>query len=233
MRLVKIILLSASVALFATNCTQAPKSDKAETGDAKKVDEKKSADATEFAVDTKNSEVAWVGTKPVGKHNGTFKLKEGKVSVKDGNVVGGTFVIDINSLEVKDLKKETGKEKLEGHLKDKDFFESSKFPTATFEIVSVKGYKKSDKAKKGDDKDKEYTLADPTHLVEGNLELKGVKKSVIFPAKITVSEDGVKTEAKFNIERTDWGLVYGNDKGLGDKFIRPTVHIGLNISAKK
>ena len=37
--------------------------------------------------------------------------------------------------------------------------------------------------------------------------------------------------ANFNIDRTNWGLSYGNDKSLGDKYIRPEVNIGLNIVA--
>ncbi|TAE75338.1 MAG: YceI family protein [Bacteroidetes bacterium] len=232
MNFLKTILLGTAVAFSVSNCTQAPKSDKAETTDAKKVDEKTSADAQEVSVNTKTSVVTWVGTKPTDKHDGTFQLKDGKLSVKDGSVVGGSFTIDINSLEVKDLTPEKGKAKLEGHLKDTDFFETKKFPTATFEITSVKKYSKSKKA--DDEKDKKYTLADPNSLVTGNLELKGVTKSITFPAKITVDKDGsVKAEAKFNIERTDWKLSYGADKSLGDKFINPTVHIGFDINAKK
>lgn len=231
MNFFKTVLLGTTITLLATNCSQAPKSDKAETKNAEKVDEKKTTGDEDQNVDTKSSVVTWVGTKPTGKHDGTFQLKDGKLSVKDGKVVGGTFTIDINSLEVKDLTKDKGKEKLEGHLKDADFFEVKKFPTANFEITSVKGYAKS---KKDDgDKDKKYTLSDPNSLVTGNLELKGVKKSITFPAKITISESGVKAEAKFNIERTDWNLSYGSDKSVKDKFINPTVHIGFDIVTKK
>jgi hypothetical protein len=40
-------------------------------------------------------------------------------------------------------------------------------------------------------------------------------------------------DADFNIDRTQWGIVYGNDKSLGDKFIRPEVNIKLHIEANK
>ncbi len=233
MNFLKTILLSSAVAFLATNCSQAPKSDKAETSEAKKVDEKKSAESEEVAVDTKSSVVTWVGTKATDRHDGTFKLSEGKLSVKERKVVGGSFTIDINTLEVKDLTEDKGKGKLEKHLKDNDFFDVEKFPKATFEITNVVGYSKS-KKDDGEEKEKKYTLSDPNSRVTGNLELKGIKKSISFPAKITVDKDGnVKAVAKFNIERTDWKLSYGSDKSIKNSFINPTVHIGFDITAKK
>ncbi len=228
----KTVVFLFLVAFVLTNCEQAPKSDKAKTEDAKKVDDKKSADAKKLDIDTKVSNVTWVGTKPTGKHNGTFAVKEGSISVKEGKIAGGTFTIDVASLKVLDIKEtEASNAKLSGHLKSKDFFEVEKFPSATFEITSVEPYKADDTKK--DEKDSEYTLKDPTHLVTGNLELKGVKKSITFPAKINLSDDKVEAEAKFNINRKDWEISYGTDESLGDKFIRPEVHIGFNIATVK
>ena len=63
--------------------------------------------------------------------------------------------------------------------------------------------------------------------------MKGVTKSVTFPAIVKATPEALLAQANFNINRTDWGLVYGNDKSLGDKFIRPEVNIALNIAAKK
>jgi len=50
---------------------------------------------------------------------------------------------------------------------------------------------------------------------------------------LTVSEDKVTAEAKFNINRKDWEINYGADESLGDKFIRPDVHIGFNVTTAK
>ena len=225
-------LLLSGVMIFAS-CEQAPKSDEAKTSEAKKVDETKTEGASELKVDTKTSEVTWVGTKPVGKHNGSFGVSEGTISLKEGKVAGGSFTIDVKSLKVLDIpaEKEENK-KLVGHLLAKDFFEAETFPTAKFTITEVADFKKDEKAT-NEKKDAEYTLADPTHTVTGNLELKGVTKSVTFPAKITVADGKVDAEAKFNINRKDWNMSYGADESLGDKFIKPTVHIGFKVSASK
>jgi hypothetical protein len=57
MKFIKILAISALVTFSLSNCSQAPKSDEAKTGDAKKVDDKKAAEGSDFAVDTKKSEI--------------------------------------------------------------------------------------------------------------------------------------------------------------------------------
>ncbi|KOY85919.1 hypothetical protein AD998_06975 [bacterium 336/3] len=231
MKSLKTLSILLAGAMAVASCEQAPKSDDAKTTDAKAVDTTKKSDAQELKLDLATSTVTWVGTKPTGKHNGTFNLKEGSISVKENNIAAGKFVVDIASLKVLDIpEKEEGNGKLAGHLKSPDFFDAEKFPTATFEVTSVEAYK-ADTTKKVDEKDKEYTLANPTHTITGNLELKGVKKSVTFPAVVNVANGKVEAEAKFNINRKDWGMEYGTDEAkLKDKFIRPTVHVGFKIS---
>ena len=229
MKLIKFSVLLFAGAMFFASCNEAPKSDNAKVDDAKKVDEKKSEGASDLTLDTKTSEISWLG----GKHNGTFSITEGKISVKDGQVASGNFVIDIKSLKVLDLTDEAMNKKLAGHLLSKDFFEAEKFATGKFEITSVAPFKKEEGEKKDEKKDAEYSIADPTHTVTGNLELKGVTKSVTFPAKITLTDGKAEAEAKFNINRKDWGMSYGTEASMGDKMLYPTVNIGLKLVANK
>ncbi len=231
MKVIQISALLLSGAMFFASCEQAPKSDEAKTEEAKKVDDKKAEGSNEFKLDTKASEVTWVGTKPVGKHNGSFAISEGKISVKDGQIAAGSFTIDIKSLKVLDIKDAKTNKDLADHLTNNDFFGAEKFPTAKFEITTVEPIKKN--ADKEADKEAEYTLANPTHIITGNLELKGVTKSISFPAKITLSDNKAEAEAKFNINRKDWGMNYNDAESLGDKFIRNAVHIGLKLVATK
>ncbi len=225
---IKNLTFATAIFALATQCQEAPKSDKADTKDAVKIEEKTASG--ELDVDTKNSEVSWVGTKNTGKHDGVFKIKEGKIKLDGDKIVGGNVVIDVKSLEVKDLEKGKGKEDLEKHLLSKDFFEVEKNPTIDFEIAKVVGYE----APKNKEKtDAEYTLADPTHYITGNLTIKGEKRSITFPAKVNIKNGKVEAKAKFNINRVDWKLSYGSDKSLGDKFIKPTVHLGFSFVAGK
>jgi len=227
MKSLKTLSILFAGAMAVASCEQAPKSDDAKTTEAKTVDSTKKSDAQELKLDLATSTVTWVGTKVTGKHTGTFGIKEGSLSVKENQIAAGKFVLDMAALKVTDIPADNEMNgKLAGHLKANDFFDVEKFPTATFEVTSVEAYK-ADTTKKVEEKDKEYTLANPTHTITGNLELKGVKKSISFPAVVNIANDKVDAEAKFNINRADWGIVY---EGKKDDLISNKVHIGLKIS---
>ena len=61
--------------------------------------------------------------------------------------------------------------------------------------------------------------------------------SIAFPAKLIVEEGIIKAEAKFNIDRTLWGVMYGDEASVADKakdkFVYNTVNIGLILEADK
>jgi polyisoprenoid-binding protein YceI len=217
-----LLLLAIGAALFAS-CQSDPKADNAQTGEAQQVTTP--AGGTTYKADLAQSRVEWTGTKPVGQHHGSMNLKDGSLKVDNGNVTGGTFTIDMSTLKVLD-KDTAGTSKLAGHLSSGDFFDVAKYPTAAFEITNIKSGIDSAAGK-------ELVMKDATHTVTGNLTLKGTTKSVTFPAKLAVNEAMVTADANFNIDRTQWGLVYGNDQSLGDKFIRPTVNIQLHLVANK
>lgn len=93
--------------------------------------------AEALKLDNKASSVAWTGTKKIGSsHHGTVGVKEGKIDVNDkGEVTGGTVVVDMASLANEDLKESPdNQKKLVGHLSSADFFNVSKYPTATFKL---------------------------------------------------------------------------------------------------
>ena len=49
-------------------------------------------------VSVKSSSITWVGKKVTGKHSGTIDLKDGFFEMENGNITGGEFVIDMNSI---------------------------------------------------------------------------------------------------------------------------------------
>ncbi|MFT4093095.1 MAG: YceI family protein [Niabella sp.] len=217
----QIVSLSVIAALALISCNSAPKADKATTEEQQEV---AAAEGAAYKIDT--TQVAqFIGTKPVGQHQGTFNITEGEIFAKnDAVVTGGKLVFDINSLKITD-KDTSGAAKLAGHLLSPDFFDAANHPTATFEITSVEEYVP--------DSTNKIVLDGATNTVKGNLTLKGVTKNIAFPAVINVTPAAVTATANFNINRTDWGLVYGNDQSLGDKFIRPEVNISFSITASK
>lgn len=218
----KLLSIFAVAVIALASCKSAPKADEAKTSEEQQA---ASTEGVAYKIDS-TQVVNFIGTKPVGQHNGTFNVIEGNILVQNGTAVtGGKLTLDMTSLKITD-KDTAGSYKLAGHLASPDFFEVSKFPTATFEITDVQPYS-ADSTKPA------LILDGATHTVSGNLTLKGVTKNVTFPAIINATDNVVTAKANFNINRTDWGLVYRNDKSLGDKFIRPEVNISFSLSANK
>jgi hypothetical protein len=75
----KILSLSFVVAsIVFVSCNSAPKADEAKTEDQQEV---AAAEGASYKVDS-NQTVQFIGTKPVGQHQGTFNIKEGEFFCK-------------------------------------------------------------------------------------------------------------------------------------------------------
>jgi len=220
-----------SCVFLFTACKNAPESDKAVATEAQPAAE--STGAT-FIINAGESKIEWVGTKVSGYHVGTVPIRSGELTVKNDGISSGTFVLDLANIAVTGPKesKVTANEKLEGHLKSGDFFEVEKYTSGTFEITGVKPFTEplteADDPRQADIS--KYKVTNPTHKVSGNLTLKGITKNIEFPAKITLSGNTAEAIAKFNIDRTQWNIVY---PGKPDDLIRKEVHLGISIKATK
>ena len=208
----KIILILSVLSLAFISCKE-DKSKKTETKEAKEVVEEKAT--LNYKVTA--SKLTWKGYKPSESHDGTIDLKEGTLNY-DGSLKGGKFIFDMASIKVLDIKDPKYNADLTDHLVNADFFDVAQFPTGTFEITKV-------------------TKADLTSTVEGNLTLKGITKSISFPASIS-EKDGEITflSNAIKIDRTDFGIKYKSKNffdNLKDKFIDDLFDITFEITAKK
>lgn len=215
------------------SCTSAPDSDEAKTTDAKDVNENKTGE--KWNLNVSDSKIEWIGTKVSGYHTGIVPLKSGEIYVNNNEVNGGKFVMDIANMKVSGPKGSdtASNAKLLGHLKSADFFDVNTHPEGTFELTNVKAYTGDvikDTTDPRQDEINEYKVTNPTHLISGNLTLKGVTKNIEFPARITVSGSAAEAIAKFNIDRKEWGIVY---PGKPDDLIRDAIHLGISIKAAK
>lgn len=230
-------LTSAAFACLFTfcSCDTTVKTDTANVGEAIHKTNKITPSET-FQIDTTKSEITWIGAKMTGRHNGYFKIKEGELYMNNGLLSDGRIVIDMANMRADDKKIDlSSNEKLTKHLRSPDFFDVEKYPTAVFELTGVAPYdstKTKTPAKAVRNADDALRVKHPTHQVTGNLTLKNKTKSISFPAKVTMDDSVLKAKANFNINRTDWDLVYRSDESLGDKTIYPEVNIGFNIVTK-
>jgi len=217
----KSIIALGIIASFITiiSCSTKPKGDEASVSEEQVVD---SAKGIEVLINTELSKVGFVGNGVGKNHPGSFKISSGKFIVDNGMITGGSVLIDIKSLAL-DEKENMFQAKLLPHLLSADFFDAEKFASAKFEITSMMPYT--------DGKDSIVTK-NTNYLISGNLTLKEVTKNVTFSAKIDSSKGTYSAVASFNIDRTLWGIKYGNDKSLKDKFISEVVNISLDIKSK-
>jgi polyisoprenoid-binding protein YceI len=140
---------------------------------------------------------AHVGAKPDPRKGGFGKFS-------------GTAVMDGKSLKSVNLEIDTASlftefDMLTTHLKSPDFFEVRRFPTAKFESTKIE-------AGAGGSQ------------ITGKLTLHGVSKEVSFPAKVEMTDAGLKLVSEFTINRREFGINY-DPKKVEDK-VALTVVIG-------
>ncbi len=172
-----------------------------------------------YELDTLNSRVEWKGYKVFKSdqtgHFGTIKFESGDLTVKDGVLESGKFVVDMNTLTSEDLKDDAEQlAKLNGHLKSGDFFEADKFPTASFEITKVTPNEAGD-----------YNT-----LLDGNLTIKGITKPIQFNANVSVKEGetSIATEPK-DISREGYNVKF--QMPLANGVIKDDVNLQIIIKA--
>ncbi|MHA7129152.1 YceI family protein [Algoriphagus namhaensis] len=240
MKLIKNTGLFAAAALLAFAC--GGPSETVETTEAQEVAE---AEGTTLTIQPEATVIAWRGYKPTGQHFGKIPATEGTLAVKGDEITGGTFTFDITGLKIEDME-ETDESygKLWGHLQSADFFDAENHPTATFEITGVEPFSASDKIEDMEQFQTENTPmaaselspATPTHWISGNLTMRGTTKNIKFPAAVTIQNGKVMAKAGFNIDRTAWGLSYGDEADAvdkaKDKFIYNTVSLNLDVTAE-
>ncbi len=135
------------------------------------------------------SKISFVGKKPEGEHKGGFKKFKVDAMADHEDMTKSTLkiVIDTESLWSDD-------EKLTGHLKNADFFDVKKYPTATFDSSKIE------------------KVSDTEVKFHGKLTMLGKTEELIVPAKVAIGDDKLQVIATFKIDRTKWGMNYGKGK---------------------
>lgn len=172
-----------------------------------------------FNVDVAASSITWKGEHVVGDdaHAGTLNLSEGTLSVENGAITGGNFTIDMNSIAVTDEMPEAKKGYLVAHLtgraqgKEADFFNTPKYPTASFEITKVEG-----------------------NSISGNLTMLDSTHNVTFETVVS-TEDGKLTASTedFTFNRTLWGIKFKSTlTGIAkEEALKDDITISINLVA--
>lgn len=169
-----------------------------------------------------DSKLEWKGYKTGGGHHGAFTVAPADVTVQQGKITGGTFTVDITTIQDFDLIVEAERNELLKHLKSPDFFNVAVHPTAIFTITSLEPYAGG----------AEGAIAGANSVIKGNFTMLGKTLAISFPAKVDVTGTSLLAEATFKIDRTKWGMNSFSDPA-GGLYILPQVDIILKIKANK
>lgn len=163
--------------------------------------------AQRYVADAKQSKLTWTGYGEIGNYapSGTLQLQQAVFEVSNGQISRGRIEIDMRTIQHDDNKMQT-------HLRGDDFFDTEKFPTATFVLQQMKG-----------------------NLASGLLTIKGVTKPISFPILVTTDGDALRIKGKATVDRTVFGIRYNSSSffsGLGDYAIKNTFDLAVDVLAR-
>ena len=199
----KLKVLSLAILVSAMACkSEGNKNTSSTTTTMQKTSNVDMTVASTKALNTTTSTLKWEGHKLTEKHYGEIDFKSGNLQFNAANeLVGGSFDVDMNTIDVQDMEAGEWRTKLINHLKDEDFFNVAKFPTAKLVIKSV-------------------SKADNKLVYTADLTILETTKPIQFTAES--KEGGLLSILEFTINRTDWNIKYNSKSffaDLADKFI--------------
>jgi polyisoprenoid-binding protein YceI len=167
---------------------------KSDASDSRSADnnvvEARSADESQIPLGPDNARIQFVGThvgpKPDPKaRTGGFERFTGEAVINAASKTLKSVSIDI---ETASLWTQVGG-KLTNHLNSEDFFDTREHPTAKFQSTRITP-----------------GSVEGSYTIVGDLTLLGSTKSVSFPATVSMDDSGLKLNASFTIDRTEFGM---------------------------
>ena len=169
--------------------------------------------ATEWKLDAAHSKLRF--TAPyllISETEGDFKKFEGTFtsSKEDWTDMKATMKVDVNSIN-------TDNEMRDKHLKGEDFFDAAKFPSMSFESISI------------------TKVGDKQYILTGNLTIRNVTKKVSIPlvynGMVKDPWGNLKAgfKAKGKINRQEFGLTYKNTAATGEAVVGDEIEFSADL----
>jgi polyisoprenoid-binding protein YceI len=170
--------------------------------------------AAEYAIDQAHSHVGFSIRHIATKVKGEFRDFSGSFSFDEKNPAASKVSVTVQAASVF-----TNNDKRDAHLRTPDFFDATKYPTATFKSTKVE------------------TAGKGHYKVTGDLTLHGVTKSVVLDVEHLGTEQAFGTAvagftATTKILRKDFGFDLGKVLESGKLMLSDEVDLALEIEAK-
>jgi polyisoprenoid-binding protein YceI len=173
------------------------------------------AETTNYAIDPAHSEIDFsIRHMAISTVHGRFGLASGTILLDKNDPTKSSVIANIDATTL-----DTGTPQRDTHLKSADFFDTAKYPTATFKSTAVKH-------------------SGAGYDVYGDLTLHGVTKPVILhmdePSKEQTGMDNKLHRgfsASTTLHRQDFGLTWNGTLKSGDNALGDDVKLTFEIEA--
>lgn len=156
--------------------------------------------AAGYEIDRSGSSITFVAPSRLGDVEGVFHKWRYEGTIDEDFNAQGKIVVDVASID-------TNNRRRDDHLRNPDFFEVEKYPTAVFTIQSV-------------------SAAGAEYRVKGSLNMHGVTKPIAF----TLRKEGLEFKGGVVINRVDYKIDYQSVLNPIDDQI--SLRIKLKLKAK-
>lgn len=171
-----------------------------------------------YVADPTTSKIEWTGKKLTGEHYGEIKLASGELIFTKQKISGGSFEMDMASINCTDITDVKSNKRLVDHLKSEDFFSVKRYPRSHFAVVSVS------------------CKSDNECNITGDLTIKDKTNSITFLAKLLRENEKIIAKATMTFDRSKYDIKFGSQsffENLGDKLVYDDVDISISLTLNK
>ena len=165
---------------------------------------------SQINLDLEKSKIKWTGKKITNaSHWGSLYFSEANLVFDGKDLIKGKFIVDMNTMTVDDIKG-GGKERLENHLKDDDFFGVTVHKEAILEFNS------------------KSVLKNGKYNINGLLTIKGITNPISF----TLEPVNGNYVANLIFDRIKYDVTYRSGslfENLGDRMILDEVELQVTL----
>jgi polyisoprenoid-binding protein YceI len=142
--------------------------------------------AERYIISLQKSQLQFKAYSLLAKPTGTFHSFRGEI-IADAQQLRASsvhFVIDAGSIDTANATRDR-------HLRSEDFLSVEKYSTINFRSTAI-------------------TQESTDYLVQGNLELRGVTKSLTIPLTVEQHQDDIVVQGRLTLNRRDFGMQYNS-----------------------
>ena len=176
-----------------------------------------------FLIDTAQSVIRWTGRNLFNHHSGTVKLASGEIILRQGQLAGARFTVDMTSIANEDISDSAMNAMLIAHLRTADFFDTVHHPTAQFTAGAA-------------EKIGACTDGTPNFLLRSTFTLRGISRPLEFPVLIAMDGPRLTGQGVLQLDRTEFGSHYGSGRlfrFLGKHVVNDHIHLHVKIHAER